>query len=70
MITVGSIGLKATGVYNNKFMLAVFCIAIVAVTREPCVIGNDRIARFRQPIEQCGFTHIGSSDQSDNRFHQ
>ena len=62
-------GLETTGVDDNKFLFAVFGIAVVAVSREASVIGNDGVTGFGDAVKQGRFTHIGAAHQSNHRFH-
>ncbi|MCY1523154.1 hypothetical protein D9M68_580420 [compost metagenome] len=65
----GGIGLEATGVDDDVFLLARLAVAVVPVTGQAGKVGHDGVARTRQAVEQGGLAHIGASHQSDDGFH-
>ena len=62
-------GLETTSVDDNKFLLAVLGVTVVAVSREASVIGNDGITGFGDAVKKGRFAHIGAAHQSNHRFH-
>ena len=44
--------------------------AVVAVAREAGQVGDERVARARQPVEKRRFPHIGAPDEGNYGFHQ
>jgi hypothetical protein len=41
----------------------------MAVTRQPCKVGDDGIPRLREPIEERRLAHIGAPYQGNNWLH-
>jgi hypothetical protein len=42
----------------------------MAIARETGQVGNQRVTRAREPVEQRGFPHIGAPNKGNNGFHQ
>ena len=43
--------------------------AVVAVARQPGKVGDQRVARLGQPVEQRGLADVGPADQRDGGEH-
>ncbi len=63
------IGLEASGIDDDVFVLAQLAVAVVPITREAREIGDDGVARFREPVEQGGLAHVGAAHQGDDWLH-
>jgi hypothetical protein len=61
------LGLEAAGVDDEVLAIAEARAAEVAIAREARKIGDERVARLRQPIEERRLAYIGSSNQRDCR---
>ena len=64
------VGLEATSVDGDKFVLAVFAVAIMPVARKAGEVGHDGIAGPGQAIEQRRLAHVGATDQGQYRLHE
>jgi hypothetical protein len=42
----------------------------MAIAGKTGQVGNQRITRTRETVEQRGFPHIGAPDEGNNGFHQ
>ena len=61
---------EPTGIHDNEFFAAYVTDAILAITGQSGLIGNNRIAGAGQGIEQSGFADIGAANQRDNGDHR
>ena len=63
------LGLEAAGVDDDELVVADAAVAVVAVAREAGEVGDDRVARLRQPVEQRRLADVGAADEGDDGFH-
>jgi hypothetical protein len=61
--------LEPAGVDDQIFALAGARAAVVAIARQSGKIGDERIARLRQAVEERRFADIRSADESDGGEH-
>jgi len=59
--------LEAAGVDDQEGPLAEPAIAVMAVTREAGLVGDQRVARLGQPVEQRRLADVGPAHQSQCR---
>jgi len=62
--------LEAAGVDDDELVLAVLRVAVVAVAREPGEVGDDGVARLRQPVEERRLADVGAAHQGQHGFHR
>ena len=51
----------AAGVHHRKLAAVPFALAVLTVARGARLVAHNGLARLRQPIEKCGFSHVGAS---------
>jgi hypothetical protein len=60
---------QAAGVDDDARAPFVADVTVLAVAREAGHVGDERVARPRQGIEQGRFADVGATDQGDDRQH-
>jgi hypothetical protein len=63
-------GLETAGVDDQVRPFPGTPLAVVAIACEAGQIGDERITRTRETIEERGFPHIGAPYEGNNGFHQ
>ena len=54
---------------NDEFARAETANAVMTIARQPRQVGDQRVARTRERIEQGGFADIGAADEGDDGKH-
>ena len=62
--------LEAAGVDDEEFAVAGAPAAVVAVARQAREVGDERVARLREPVEQRRLADVGTADERDRGQHQ
>ena len=60
---------QSAGIDDDEFAIAQSAYAVVAIARESRHIGDERVARAREHIEQRRLADIRTTDESDDRQH-
>ena len=62
--------LEAAGVDDEELAVAGARAAVMAIARQAREIGDERVARLRQPVEQRRLADVGAADEGEGGQHQ
>ena len=60
---------QAAGVHHDESVRSITAVAVLPVARHARHVGDQRVARARQHVEERGLADIGAPDQGDHRQH-
>ena len=67
---LGSLGLKTARVDHDVGARAHLAVAVVAITRQAGKVRDNGIPSLGEPVVECGFPDIRTTDKRNNRKHE
>ncbi len=61
---------EPAGIDHDESLVAAFADAVLAIARQPGLVGDDRVAAAGENVEERGFADVGAADQRDDGDHR